>query len=227
MSKFTKKPPKPRPPRPVIQFTSGRGVARDRRDIELPRAKSPLRNRYWADYRWFADQGTTPHCVGYGWSHWLHCAPVVNWADPDGIYRYAKFVDEWQGENYDGTSVRAGAKVLHHLGLIQSYGFARDLDTLIYTVLERGPVVIGVNWYAGMMDTDEEGFVHCTGENLGGHCCVVTGVNLDRELFRVKNSWGKAYGENGRCYVSLDDMRRLMKEDGEICLAIERLGGPR
>lgn len=210
-----------------LQFVSGRGVAKDRRDWKLPKLKSRRRYRYWDDSRWFGDQRNTPHCVGYGWAHWLHCAPVVNWVDPDGIYRYAKFVDEWQGEAYEGSSVRAGAKVLHHLGVIDSYAFTTDLDTLIYTVLEKGPVVIGVNWYAGMMDTNEYGLIEPTGENLGGHCCLITGVNLDSELLRIKNSWSRYYGLDGRCWMTCGDMRRLMQEDGEVCLAVERQGVPR
>jgi hypothetical protein len=209
------------------QFISGRGYAPDNRDFQLKRGKSTRRFRYWADGQWFGDQQETPHCVGFGWSHWLHCAPIVNWLDPDGIYHYAKFVDEWKGEAYDGTSVRAGAKVLHHLGLIESYAFATDLPTTIYTLLEKGPVVIGVNWYEGMFQTDAEGLIHATGSDLGGHCVVLTGINLDRGLVRGKQSWGLDWGINGRFWLPLDDLNKLMRAQGEICLAVERKGVPR
>jgi len=211
---------------PRFKFVPGRGYKRDNRDKKLKARTSSRVYRYWTDHQWFGDQKDTPHCVGFGWAHWLHAAPVVNYIDPHGIYRYAKYVDEWQGEDYEGTSVRAGAKVLHHMGFIESYAFTRDLDTLIYTLLEVGPVVIGVDWYQGFMRSDTHGVIKLEGDLLGGHCCMLTGVNVIDRMFRGKNSWGEDYGVLGRFWLSFDDMKKLMRDKGEVCCAIERKGAP-
>lgn len=208
------------------KFTSGRGYKHDPRDLKLRGGDSDRMYRYWPDHQWFGDQGTTPFCVGYGWAHWLHASPVTNYIDPAGIYYFAKYIDEWQGEEYDGTSVRAGVKVLHKLGFVESYAFTRDMDTLVYTLLEKGPVVIGVDWYEGFMKPSYEGLIEPTGEVLGGHCCVLTGVNVIDGLFRGKNSWGYDYGRHGRFSVTFDTMRLLMANRGEVCCAVERKGEP-
>lgn len=39
-----------------------------------------------------------------------------------------------------------------------------------------------------------------------------------RRLF--KNSWGD-WRKDGHAFISIDDMKRLLKEDSEACLAVE------
>jgi hypothetical protein len=198
---------------------------RDRR-YQIKRQKSDRKYRFWYDNRWWGDQLVTPHCVGFSWTHWLTNVPVVSYLDPDGIYHLAQQNDEWKGTNYDGTSVRAGAKVLKMLGLIERYEWCWDLDRLVETLLEKGPVVVGTDWTRGMDNPDSKGMIHATGRNLGGHAYLLTGVSLARETFRIKNSWGREWGKDGRAYISFEDMEKLIKAEGEVCLAVERLAKP-
>jgi len=206
----------------------GRIYVPDSKDKKFSLAKkrkglvSQRKSRYWNDGRWFADQGATSSCVGHAWAHWLDCAPFRQYLNPHGIYSLAKFQDAWEGEDYDGTSVRAGAKVLQTLGFIESYQWAMTTEQIVYAVLEIGPVVVGTDWYEGMSTPDHRGLLTLSGDFQGGHAWIITGVNVDKRLFRMKNSWGLTFGKHGRGWISFNAMAALLKDNGEVCLGVER-----
>jgi hypothetical protein len=208
--------------------------APDSRDADFPVLRSlgaaPVElertSRYWFTGGWWGDQGEMPYCVAFAWAHWLEDGPVTQPGNapiviPADLYAAAQEVDEWPGTAYDGTSVRAGAKVLQTHGFVQSYQWAFSIDEAIRTLLHLGPMVIGVNWYDSMFEPDEAGFVDVSGPVAGGHAVKLDGVNTKRGLFRIKNSWGREWGNNGFAYISFEDFERLLREDGEACIAIE------
>jgi len=182
--------------------------------------------RYWNPAGWWGDQGYLPHCVAFAWTHWLEDgpvtqpgpAPVIN---PAVLYAEAQRIDEWEGEDYDGTSVRAGAKCLKKAGFVSEYRWATSLEQVVQTLLELGPMVVGTNWYRGMSEPDDAGFMSVDGPNDGGHAWLLNGVNVKKGVIRMKNSWGRNWGNNGMAFVSLEDMARLIAEDGEACIATE------
>jgi hypothetical protein len=210
----------------------GRVYVQDLRDnlflIEnrLKIIKTSLTSRYWDADGWWGNQGNTPQCVGYSWAHWIDDGPVKHnkrppTINPTLIYREAQKLDEWPGENYDGTSVRGGAKYLKNVGMITSYLWTYDINVLINTVLTRGPVVVGTNWYLNMFKPNKNGLIKVGGRNVGGHAYIINGVDTKKKLFRIKNSWGKNWGKEGFAFISFSDMKRLINERGEVCLAIE------
>lgn len=203
--------------------------ARDRRfAIEPPRRlPSSLTRRYWYANGWWGDQGRTSQCVGYSWAHWLEDGPVTHASEtvpilsPSIIYTRARTVDEWSGEDYDGTSVRAGAKVLKELGYVSEYRWAFTLEALIAALLMDGPVVFGTNWYEGMFFPDASGRVNLDGELSGGHAYLLNGINVKARTIRAKNSWGRSWGREGHFTLTFEQVERLLGEEGEACLAIE------
>jgi hypothetical protein len=210
----------------------GREISKDKKDSNylisnhLQLTAPPITQRYWDDSVWAGDQGNTPQCVGYAWAHWIEDGPVLHAGshpvvNPTTIYTEAQKVDEWPGENYDGTSVRGGAKYLKNAGKISSYLWAFDLTTMVNTVLTTGPVVVGTNWYYNMFYPDRNGLIRIGGGLAGGHAYEVNGVDKVKQQFRIKNSWGKSWGVQGHAYISFNDMSRLIRENGEVCLATE------
>jgi hypothetical protein len=142
---------------------------------------------------------------------------------PQDVYHDAQQVDEWPGDNYAGTSVRAGAKILQRLGVIQDYRWAFTVANVANAILYVGPVVVGTRWYDGMFSPDSRGFIKPTGSVAGGHAYVLNGVNTtwDGGFFRIKNSWGRNWGENGYARIRFDHFSDLMTQGGEVCLATE------
>jgi hypothetical protein len=150
------------------------------------------RNYTWSVNKWL-DQDDTPYCVGFAWTHELIARPVQFQSGTKEyatkIYHLAQDMDEWPGNAYEGTSVLAGAKAVHSLGHLEEYRWSFELDDLILAVGYKGPAVIGVNWYEGMLDADSNGFIHVTGYMDGGHAILCNRVNVKLKEFGLWNSW--------------------------------------
>lgn len=208
----------------------------------LPRAEPTDRTyRYWNKGPWQGDQGDSSACVGFSLTHWLQCGPVTNRArgphmswpygpveSPYVVYYQAQRIDEFAGQEPEmqGTSVRAGAKILQSMGYIESYYWAQTLDEVVTTLLTRGPVVLGTRWYRGMFDIDQHGFVSLTGRPAGGHAYLAYGASTREQFITCRNSWGPEWGVQGSFRLSFDDLASLLAEQGEAMLAMEKRPNP-
>jgi hypothetical protein len=204
---------------------TGRRFALDYRDGDhLLRAVTPPTRPRRKTWRLSArlDQGWYPHCVGYAWKHFLLATPRQQGAETGpGIYHGAQVLDEWPGENYQGTSVRAGAKFLVERGLVESYRWAFSAEDVLNAVGNFGPVVMGTDWTSGMSDPTSEGIMRFTGSLQGGHAYVILGYSDARGLALVHNSWGASWGINGRAWFPHEDLEAAIREAGEACMAVE------
>jgi len=172
------------------------------------------------------DQGSEGACAGFGFSHEAAAEPVVisgitNQAAFDLYYR-ARQLDEFTGENYEGTSILGAVKAAVEKGWYSEYRWAFGEDDLALAIGYQGPVVLGISWYSGMENPDPSGLIRATGNNLGGHCILCNGYDVNTNLYRLHNSWGPKWGINGECFISVADMIKLLKEDGEACIPLVR-----
>lgn len=208
----------------------GRVYIPDHRDTRhqmlrlLSRETIALKSKFW-QVGPARNQGGSSSCVGHGWWHRLTAVPnriVRPDVTPYTIYNLAQRNDEWAGEDYLGTSVRGGAIACQKLGLIGEYLWSWDVMEIAAWVCWKGPVVIGVDWFEGMEDTDEEGYIKPTGRPLGGHCVAIVGYSMKRRALRILNSWSREWGERGRAWMTLDHSDYLIhKLNGEACTAPE------
>ena len=173
------------------------------------------------------NQGNTPECVGFSWRNWLQAAPVMVkigvGLTGDQIYDQAQPLDGIPMP-HDGSTVRAGAQVLQKAGNIVSYVWAKDVATIKAFVCQSGPIVVGSDWYSGQMNPDSNNFVHVSGSVVGGHAYCLVGWSSVRSAFRILNSWGRGWGQNGRAWISEADFTRLFNggAGSEACTAVEQ-----
>lgn len=189
------------------------------------------------------DQGAEGACVGHAWTGEATASPIradlkrlKHHApkDPNAfalyLYRMAQQIDEWAGEDYEGTSVLAGAKAAQNVGLLESYAWAFDVESMIDAILDIGPVVIGIPWYKGMYSAPN-GVLSPSGTLAGGHSIYVPGYDPESELikgketFTIVNSWGEGYGNQGLAEITKTDMAWLLQYQGEVCVPLTRSYG--
>ncbi len=204
----------------------------DRRNLDYPlRAVVPTtttrKRRTWRNGKWHGDQGKTSSCTGFAATHLLKDGPVGQGRKLPNpaefayrVYRAGQQIDPWAGgptRADDGSTIDAIMRILKAEGFISSFHFAYTIDDVILGLLEGGPVNFGTRWFSGMSQPSAEGIMKPTGAFEGGHAYKADAINLTTSLVRVKNSWGLAYGKKGFAYISLEDIEKLLNENGE-CL---------
>jgi hypothetical protein len=193
-----------------------------------PEAAVGVTKRLWRSPG-ILDQGATSQCVVFSGDKYLTTRPITNKGfktneDRARIYKEVQALDEWPGEDYDGTSVRAFYKWLKDKGFISEYRWAFDCETLINHVLGFGPVQMGTIWDDGMSEPDGRGYIAPT----SSHAWIIVGAdrearNPDGTTGRVTmvNSWGYEWGKKGRAFITFDNVDTLIKMEGEAAVATE------
>lgn len=185
--------------------------------------------RVWTTGRDPLNQKTDGHCVGFACAGELAAKPAsyaVSDSTGHKIFYAAQAVDRSEGRNYsDGATVLAGMKACQRANYFAKYGWCFGIDDTINWVVRRGPVILGINWYEEMFKPNAGGLLTVGGEIAGGHAIMANGYWPKHPLFGdvivVTNSWGKDWGLNGRAYLPVESLDRLLKEDGESAAPTE------
>jgi hypothetical protein len=178
--------------------------------------------RHWRRGRAY-DQGATSQCVAYTGVGILNTAKlsaatpyeVRSRLVPEQLYRGAQANDQWPGDQYDGTSGLGLCRYLAITGQIHEYRWIFGIDDALLTLSWLGPLGIGVNWLSNMWETDSDGYIHVSGDPVGGHEVEVTGIDVRRQHVIITNSWGTGWGRNGKAFLSFDDLGKLLDADGD------------
>lgn len=169
------------------------------------------------------DQGQEGACTGFGEEHVRALSP---YAQPTSnrlaqqVYEQARREDEWEGEDYEGSSVNGAMRAARTLGLISKWYWARTTTQARHGLSYHAAGQLGVNWYTGCFYTDEQGFISLDGQVEGGHSLALAGYVRRPErtevAFRLENSWGPSWGDRGGCWIWESDLARLLAENGEL-----------
>jgi hypothetical protein len=211
----------------------------------LPTSRTRKGYRFWNEGPTL-DQGQDGYCVGFGWTGELLAEPIVagksTFDFAAALFHLALKYDDIPGEADDtGTSVLAGAKAAQKLGFINEYRWCFSIDEVARAIYNHGPVVIGIPWLDSMFkpqylpghdaETPDQGLakapnypvLDCTGNEVGGHCLLVTGFTRfgNTEYFRLKNSWGNGWGLNGDAMITRHNLAQLLHGTGEACIAFD------
>ncbi len=191
------------------------------------------------------DQRGQGACTGFGlaavinfivWRRGLdRSEPVpakVERVSPHMLYHLAQLYDEWEGEDYAGSSCRGAMKGWHHHGvcgeaLWRSAGRPdqrwRDdaigrplgayyridrtsLADMQNAIHEVGAIYVSATVHRGWRigaSPDALPTLERVGEGLGAHACALVGY--DRDGFILQNSWGEGWGHHGFARLAYDD----------------------
>lgn len=72
------------------------------------------------------------------------------------------------------------------------------------------PIIIGLKLFKSFYPKNKSAVVpypsakEANCESHGNHAMLIVGFNDEEKLFKVRNSWGPTFGENGYCYIPYD-----------------------
>jgi hypothetical protein len=195
------------------------------------------------EYRPRYDQGSEGACVGFACS-WAMSFLNRRFYDARWLYKTAQIIDEWDGENYSGTSVRAGMDVLRETGHrriigertlpiqpthgIQSNYWTSNVDGVRTAIAAGVPVVLGVDWMSAF-DRPEQKYTNewwigraDLGRVRGGHAICCYGASDRREAVKLVNSWGLRYPPVWMPYTTLQRVLDGIQSPGDAAVIIDR-----
>jgi hypothetical protein len=205
------------------------------------RAETSTRlRRKWNQNGAWLDQDGYGTCVGNAFAHRRADGPLliegIDEAFAQQLYLEASefFYGIPDTDMQSGTSGLSACQALMKRGAIDRYEWMTSPEALRYTILERGSVCVGTAWYSSMFDTPPDGLGHKyvrynpVSTRVGGHEYLINGLDLDpldgsEPYYRMKNSWGRGWGENGTARFRLADLEELVFTGWGDCVLIHEV----
>lgn len=225
-------------PHPAVADRLGRSIVnhdpRNRRFAALDHPAPPRQLRpgaAWYRRDVYDQQG--PSCTaqsavgvcrsGPFYMQWRRRVPSDPWPSYDteverhDLYRAAQLVDPWPGAepDYEGSSTDAPFIVLRNRGQIDGWRWLFGEAELWEWVTNFGPASVGTTWTWDMFDPDPQGYIIPSGGSAGGHAWSVVQAQQERQAYRLVNSWGRGWGQNGRAWITRQNMDLLLRDQGE------------
>lgn len=195
------------------------------------------------------NQGQEGACTGFGLAaviNYLKCPPdAQSGASPRMLYEMAKRFDEWEGEDYSGSSCRGAIRGWYHNGVCLEKNWAysskkpdhlsparakKARETTVgayyrlrphivdyhYALNEAGALYVSARVHKGWQ-APKKGRIQPKGPIIGGHAFAVVGYN--EEGFWVQNSWGDTWGDHGLALWGYEDWQHHVQDAWVVTLA--------
>jgi hypothetical protein len=218
----------------IPEMRLGRHVAHDARSLLFPfRAPGlPVTNARWStDADVVLDQGNLGSCTGNATTGALICSnknplhnaltsaqrATLNETLAVKFYSRATELDPFDGTykpddtGSDGNSVAKGAV---GFGYFSGYSHAFSWIDAV-TALTIGPIIVGINWFSGFDNPDNDGLIKITGSIRGGHEICFDEVDSSNKLVWFRNSWSSQWGKKGRACMTWDAFNVILAQDGD------------
>jgi len=165
------------------------------------------------------------------------------------LYEMAKRHDEWEGENYSGSSCRGAIKGWYNMGVAEEalWSFkankpgqfsleaaknARNTTVGAYYRLnhrvsdfhaalnEAGVIFCSAQVHQGWAKQNvKDGLITDHEEHAGSHAFAIVGY--DSKGFWIQNSWGKQWGKDGLAIWTYEDWQKNIQDAWVLRLALE------
>ena len=94
---------------------------------------------------------------------------------------------------------------------ISSYGRTTDLNTIKAKLQSCGALYCAFMVYNDFRSYKSGVYRYTSGSRLGGHAVTLVGYDDAKQAFKVKNSWGTGWGENGYFWIGYDQMNNCVQ----------------
>lgn len=202
--------------------------------------------REWKHVYTILDQGSEGACTGFS------LAAVINdlyrrrhvdqLVSPYMLYDMAKRYDEWDGEDYEGSSLRGALRGWHNAGacgqslwkkkgkltikaardarntrLGAYYRLRPDLNDFQVALNETGILYVSANTHDGWDIFGKDTIKFDGADKAGGHAFAIVGYNQDG--FIVQNSWSDEWGIDGTAVWTYKDWSANLMDAWVVRLA--------
>jgi hypothetical protein len=94
---------------------------------------------------------------------------------------------------------------------IKGWASTTDLNTIKAAIKQYGLVYVGFAVYNDFMSYSGGIYKYTTGSLRGYHAVAIVGYDDNNSCFKVKNSWGTGWGEQGYFRIGYDQMNNAVK----------------
>lgn len=212
-----------------LPYGLGRHVHHDpaneqHRALDRPPDRAEHPNQAWrSTVVW--DQGNSSRCTAEAATGLLRTQPYASQftgrakfdepAERQAAYLRWQQYDPWHDTPHDGSSVDAPFQGLRAEGEITEWRWLFGEGEVREWVTWYSPVVVGTIWRWDMFTPDADGFVIPTGDIAGGHAYRLVQYSDERDAYRIVNSWGRGWGDNGRAWIRAEHLDQLLRADGD------------
>lgn len=174
------------------------------------------------------NQGALGSCTANALCGALNCAPdyaggpVLTEADALRLYSAETRLEGKPHPPHDpGGSGLLVCKAARAEGMITSFTHAFGRDHALLALVLR-PVIVGVRWYSSFDAPTPAGEVRITegATSRGGHEVLADGIDAERELVWLWNSWGTSFAKSGRFCMTFHTLDVLLGHGGDVTVPI-------